>query len=111
MKNLLFFNGVNIVSTMENQTALLLLIIIILLVWYLVSNKMIPGTESYRSCRDCDGNVIAKNGTTVLNPFVWPYSGTQCVDDLYILNQDTGIDIGSDVPMSHRNTPDHVILT
>jgi hypothetical protein len=68
--------------------------------------------EKYRSCRDCDGYSMSPTGTPVLNPFIWPYSGTRCVDDIYILGKDAGIDIGTTVgPLTHLNSPDHVILT
>lgn len=86
----------------------LLLIIIFLVVLYW---KDLAG-ESYRSCRDCDGYQMSPKGTPVINPFIWPYSGTRCVDDVYILGKDTGIDIGTSVgPLTHLSSPDHVILT
>jgi hypothetical protein len=73
---------------------------------------MVEGVENYKSCRDCGNDSVAANGTIVVNPFVWPYSGSQCVDDLYILNKDTGVDIGTGKgPLTHLNTPDHVIMT
>ena len=68
--------------------------------------------ENYRSCRDCDNLHMPPNGLSVLNPFIWPYSGTSCVDDMYILNKDTGVDIGTEVgPLTHLSAPDHVVLT
>lgn len=86
---------------------LLLMIVILLLVIYYTTPR-----EPYRSCRDCDGYAMAPNGTPVLNPFIWPYSGTQCVDDVYILGKDAGVDIGTGItPLTHLNSPDHVILT
>lgn len=86
------------------MTAIILVLIIILV-------ALIYSTERFRSCRDCEGGVAA-NGTIVVNPFIWPYSGTQCVDELYALNKDSGVDIGTKRgPLTHLNTPDHVILT
>jgi hypothetical protein len=83
---------------------ILILIIILLLIWWFQS-------EHYRSCRDCEGGVAA-NGTAVLNPFVWPYSGTGCVDDLYMLGKDSGVEIGTGKgPLVSPNAPDHVVLT
>ncbi len=68
-------------------------------------------SETYSSCRDCDGYRMNKSGTLVINPFIWPYSGASCVDDLYILNKDSGLDLGfNQGPLTHLNTPDHVEL-
>jgi hypothetical protein len=66
--------------------------------------------EGYRSCNDCDGR-MPRLGMVVLNPFMWPYSGTSCVDDLYILNKDSGLDLGFETtPITHLTTPDHAEL-
>jgi hypothetical protein len=65
--------------------------------------------ENYRSCRDCN-NILGKS-TPVLNPFVWPYSATNCVDDIYIRASDNGTDYSIGAPLTHLNTPDHVVLT
>jgi hypothetical protein len=88
------------------------MIVIFLCAWYYADIYAATMGESYRSCRDCDGYSMAANGTPVLNPFIWPYSGTRCVDDIYILGHDAGIDIGTGTgPLTHLNSPDHVILT
>lgn len=80
------------------------IIIALLIIWF-------TRYEGYRSCRDCYGLYMPKNGMSVLNPFVWPYSGTQCIDDLYIINKDSGVDLGfKHPPLTHLNTPDHVEL-
>lgn len=84
---------------------LLLLIVAILLIIYFARK------ESFLPCIDCSDNYVPKKGVLVINPFVWPYSGTKCVDDLYILNSDYDQDIGFSRPqMRHLNTPDHVEL-
>ena len=72
--------------------------------------------EPFRSCTDCDktgaADRIPTGGMTVLNPFVYPYSGTSCVNDLYVLHNDADVDLGSDLgPLTHLNTPDHVAMT
>ncbi len=68
--------------------------------------------EAYRSCRHCDEYKMNKNGTPVLNSFIWPYSSTASVDDLYILNKDSGLQLNfSTAPLTHLSTPDHVELT
>jgi hypothetical protein len=68
--------------------------------------------ENYTSCSDCTGLVMPKGGASVINPFIWPYSGTKCVDDMYIQNKDKGLDIGFDTTGLYSLTsPDHVVLT
>lgn len=90
---------------------LLLVIVIFLIVLYMTDFGALK-SEKYRSCRDCDGYQMAPNGMPILNPFIWPYSGTRCVDDVYILGKDAGVDIGTNVgPLTHLSSPDHVILT
>lgn len=69
--------------------------------------------EGFRSC-PCDGDVgvLPRNGLTVINPFIAPYSSTMCTDDLYILAQDAGKkNMYIDGPLQHLNSPDHVVLT
>lgn len=79
---------------------LLLLLIIILLYWY----------EGFRSCSGCSG-AVDRAGTPILNPYSWPYSGTQCVDDIYIGSKDSNINYEFKPPAPvHLSTPDHVEL-
>lgn len=71
-------------------------------------------TEKYGPCynQPCDNYKMPRNGSPVLNPFIWPYSGTQNVDDLYILNKDSGTDFNFECgPLTQLSAPDHVILT
>ncbi len=79
---------------------------IILLLWYL----SISAVENYRSCRGCDDS-MPQDGVVVLNPFIWPYSATGSVDDLYIANKDSKLDLGFGMPPVSLNTPDHVVMT
>ncbi len=56
-------------------------------------------SEQFRSCNDCDKTInLDKNA--VINPFVYPYSGSWNPDTInaqeYLSH------------FSHRNTPDHV---
>lgn len=70
-----------------------------------------PAAETFRSCAPCDDNRMRKDGTVVINPFVWPYSGAQCIDDLYILNNDSGVNLSfTGGPLMHLHTPDHVAM-
>lgn len=106
-------------ETIQMLNLVLGVVVILLILWYLGSIDAgvkkwfsAAAAEGYRSCRDCDGYLMPANGITVINPFVWPYSGTQCIDDLYILNKDVGLDLGfRSGPVTHLNTPDHVVLT
>jgi hypothetical protein len=87
----------------------LIIAILLCLIYFLVDKKK---NECYTSCRDCTGNVITSGGTSVINPFIWPYSGTPCVDDLYIQNKDTGLDVGFNTSNLYSlTTPDNVIMT
>ncbi len=85
--------------------------LIFIVVLFLILIAYFASRESFLPCIDCSDNYVPKNGVLVINPYVWPYSGTKCVDDLYILNKDHGQDIGFSKPqMRHLNTPDHVEL-
>lgn len=80
------------------------IIIALLLVIYLAVDW-----EEFAPC-PCD-NPATPKAVTVLNPFIWPYSGTPCVDDLYQLAQDRKDDTILNTPrgpLTHLNTPDHV---
>lgn len=80
--------------------------IVVLCVYVII----VPRTERYRSCNDCGGRSIPRFGVSVLNPYVWPYSGGSCVNDMYVINRDHGIDIDFAPTPSHLSTPDHVEL-
>lgn len=105
----------------------LLVVIVLLLLWYCgcldkpiawvrknVLGECAPA-ENYGPCRYCDSDSnyrVPRNGTLVLNPYVWPYSGTQNVNDLYILNKDVGTDFNFECgPLTQLSAPDHVILS
>ena len=93
------------------------IVLILLVIWYFNINpidkikNLGAATEGYRSCRDCTGLSMSKSGTTVINPFIQPYSGTSCIDDLYIKNKDSGLDLGFTLAPVSPNTPDHVPQT
>lgn len=77
------------------------LLVVLIFVWYMMPQ------EDFLSCRGCSGK-MKPGGTLAINPYVWPYSATYNVDDLYVLNKDYGIDFGfTDGPLYHKNTPDH----
>ncbi len=87
-----------------------ILVIVILLLWYGGYLAGLNGVEGFRSCTGCDGRA-SMGGTLVINPYIWPYSGSNCVDDMYVMNRDNGTDFGFDKgPLTHLNTPDHVEL-
>jgi hypothetical protein len=67
--------------------------------------------ESFGPCYGDCGDERMPYGITMLNPYVWPYSGTVCPDELYFQHEASGSNIGLDQPpLTHLNTPDHVIL-
>jgi hypothetical protein len=88
----------------------IVLVVLLLVLWYCGYMPACGRSEGYRSCRGCDG-MMSRAGTLVINPYVWPYSGANCIDDLYISSKDSGIDFGfGRGPLTHLNTPDHVEL-
>jgi hypothetical protein len=65
-------------------------VILIIIMWYFgfadgFKEKIISmlPLEGYTSCSDCAERKLPRNGMTVLNPFIWPYSATPCIDSLY----------------------------
>jgi len=90
----------------------ILILIVIVLIYWIGLPWVWPGLwpEKFRPCQNCDGRAD-KSGHLILNPFAWPYSGTSCLDSVYIDHRDKGIDFGFDSPpLTHLNTPDHVEL-
>ena len=87
---------------------LLSLVLIFAIIYYLWS----PEIENYKQCRGCDDDIrMLDGGMTVYNPYVWPYSGTEHPDSLYQLPATEQVCYGfKNSPMTHSNTPDHVIL-
>lgn len=74
-------------------------VILILVLW--LSGMIQLPYEEYRSCRDCTSVRVS---TSVINPFIWPYSGTGCVDSLYVN--------GNFDPVGKSpSTPDHSLKT
>lgn len=70
---------------------ILLIIVIILLLWYCGCMNV----DYFRSCRDCDQEYDPKDNV-VLNPFIYPYSGTENTNRINILYA------------RHNFEPDHV---
>lgn len=79
---------------------------IVAIVWWLGS---IRASEGYKPCY---GNctTIPSKQPAVINPYVWPYSGATCLEDLYIMDRD--VRGGSTAqPLVSLNTPDHTVLS
>ena len=92
---------------MDNATAITIAIVTLFLVW-VIYTKYTP--ENFKSCGGCSLR-LPPQGTPILNPFVMPYSGTKCVDDLYIMNRDSDLKLDpAESKMYHLATPDHVEL-
>ena len=75
-----------------------LLILVLVLVWHFAAR------EGFQSCRCEKPAWISPEGNIIINPYLYPSSGVDCVDKLYP---------SKDViaPLTHLNTPDHEILT
>jgi hypothetical protein len=81
----------------------LILIVVIILLTYLCVRK-----EPYRVCRDCDSTMpdrtIPSGGFSAVNPFIYPYSGAECLEEVQGM-------VSKHVPLMHAFAPDHVVLT
>lgn len=66
-------------------------------------------SEGYLPCLgDCPE--LPTKPPVVVNPYMWPYSGASCFDDLYVM--DRQVRGTSDIqPLVSLNTPDHVVLS
>jgi hypothetical protein len=84
----------------EQVLVVLLVVAIIMLMW---------GNESFTACHDCDQSARFPYSDLVVNPFIWPYSGTPCTDDLY-REYRTLKAPQEKAPLTHLSTPDHVVL-
>lgn len=60
--------------------------------WVLVESLIICRDE----CRDC----VPPAQTTVLNPYMWPYSGISCIDNIYKADVSKKINLGTNAPRS-----------
>jgi len=88
--------------------ALVAVAIVLMFMWYVKQN------ENYLPCTDCA--VVAPYQLEVLNPFIYPYSGS---DDLHFLVAEKGLDAPyfppayptpkPEIPMTHAAAPDHVL--
>lgn len=85
-------------------TRVLLIVLIILLVWYANAG------EGFFACTYCDTYSPTPATSVVLNPFVWPYSGTGSIDDVYVVEKDSE-NGGGTATMYNQFTPDHALKT
>lgn len=64
--------------------------------------------EHFGVCRDCDTTIpdreIPAAGFSTVNPFIYPYSGAECIDEIQSI-------VSTHVPLTHATAPDHVVLT
>lgn len=64
--------------------------------------------EDFGVCKDCDVTIpdreIPSGGFSTINPFIYPYSGSECLDEIQSISS-------TYVPLTHATTPDHVVLT
>lgn len=101
---------------MPNLLKAIIVVLILVLAFYLVPrivgaialHYIAWRSEPFRSCNDCRTQRLSTAGTPVLNPYVWPKSGTDCINSIYA---DGSVPYGRNVPLTHLNTPDHALLT
>lgn len=55
------------------------IVLVIVLVWSRAKKKV---AEGYKPCAVCD-LTLPKGGINILNPFIWPWSATRCLGDVY----------------------------
>lgn len=64
--------------------------------------------ENFGVCQDCDTTIpdreIPSGGFSTINPFIYPYSGAECLDEIQSI-------VSTHVPLTHATAPDHVVLT
>ncbi len=87
-------------------------IAIILVVYYFGSAYKVDKSEHYLPCSDCTTQ-LAHTNQYALNPFVYPYSGTEAINDMYRQNKagTLTMDFAVNKSVQNRFTPDHVLLT
>jgi hypothetical protein len=82
---------------------MLVLIAVIIVLLYFILRK-----EPYRVCRDCNVTMpdrdIPTGGFSAVNPFIYPYSGAECLEEIQGMTS-------THVPLMHAFAPDHVVLT
>ncbi len=99
---------------MQNTLRLLLLIIIIIILSYSIYGHFIYGhdiNESLTECTSCDSYRKPDCDSVLLNPFVWPWSGTNSPDDIRVLEKDRDVNENADVPIVSASVPDHAATT
>ncbi len=67
--------------------------------------------ESFGPCVYCDDKRPLTTPTVILNPYVWPYSGTGAVEDIYIEDIDNAKGLKYGYNMTNRFVPDHALKT
>ena len=67
--------------------------------------------ENLTECTSCDSYMTDDGSSVLLNPYVWPFSGTRAVDDIRVLEKDRGVNPNSDIPIAQASVPDHAAKT
>jgi hypothetical protein len=100
---------------MNYVIALLVTLAIVVIILYFVwarwsgpsqDGNSTPG-EQFRSCRGCDYHTN-ESGEVAINPYIWPYSATECVGNVTAKGKMVGLIVD---PLQAANAPDHVIQT
>jgi hypothetical protein len=93
----------NVFIIMISQVSILLLIII-----FLIYDDNI---ERLNGCMSCDSYKITDKDNVILNSFVWPYSGTSCVNDIRVLEKDRGVNPNAHIPLISGTVGDFASTT
>lgn len=87
-------------------TEVILLIIVMIMIYSVVS----PAAEHWKPCSDCNKTPLPLNGMVQLNAAAWPYSAFANPDSIY-LPPGTKSAPKRSAPLTHLETPDHMLLT
>lgn len=85
----------------------ILMVIVIIMIYSLVFTDK---AEHWKPCSDCSYVGIPRNGMVQINPMAWPYSAFANPDSIY-LPPGTKSAPKRTVPLTHLETPDHLVLT
>lgn len=93
---------------------IVLLFVILFLLWresgrLMAESKQLQ--ENLMECTSCDSYMEDNGSSYLLNPLVWPFSGTRAVDDIRVLEADRGVTPNSFVQIAQASVPDHASKT
>jgi hypothetical protein len=99
--------------SLDQLTSVALAILVVLVIMMVKSHfaQSENKNEGLTGCTYCDSYTIPDGPMIKLNPFVWPYSGTSCPDDIRILEKDRGVNPNAHIPLVSYSVADHAAQT